>query len=217
MAFPTTSILDNFNRANEGPPPSANWGTPSGFNGWQVASNVCDAASVALGAAITFWSAASFGASAECYCDITAKPLATSAFYIFLRFNTVTGNGYAVNFVNNVGTDTVNIIREDGYGDNILASFSQEVTAGDSIGISISGSTITAWYKAAAGAWTSLGTASDATYSGTGSIGMVGLDTTISIDNFGGGTTIVSTTKFRKTLSSFGSATGKRQAMGWSQ
>ena len=43
MAFPTTGLLDDFNRADEGPPPSASWsisyGGPHGE--LKVSSNQC--------------------------------------------------------------------------------------------------------------------------------------------------------------------------------
>ena len=45
MAFPTTGILDDFNRGNEGPPPSANWTTL--VQGHKVVSNACTSNSTA--------------------------------------------------------------------------------------------------------------------------------------------------------------------------
>ena len=42
MAFPNTPVLDNFNRANEGPPPSANWvGWIMAASNLIVYTNVC--------------------------------------------------------------------------------------------------------------------------------------------------------------------------------
>lgn len=62
------------------------------------------------------------------------------------------------------------------------------VSAGDSIGCTVIGSSLEAWYKPAAGAWTSIGTRSDTTYSNSGKLGVVLTQGSVSrIDDFGGG------------------------------
>ncbi len=63
------------------------------------------------------------------------------------------------------------------------------MSAGDSFGIQMIGSTITVWYKAAAGSWTSLGTRTDTTYNNIGHV-QFGIWSTVAgatYDNFGGG------------------------------
>ena len=65
------------------------------------------------------------------------------------------------------------------------------MSAGDSIGMSMVGSTITVYYKASGGSWTSLGTRTDSTYTAAGRLQLgqwlssSGVASTI--DNFGGG------------------------------
>jgi hypothetical protein len=50
MPFPSVALLDNFTRANEGPPPSASWVT-SDVAGLKVASNLCVSANLGSWAA----------------------------------------------------------------------------------------------------------------------------------------------------------------------
>jgi hypothetical protein len=72
MTFPTTPILDDFNRANEGPPPSANWSAYHaswGFgDGLEVVSNQCKGNSYNLCG--DWWSVETFGSDCEVYVTI---------------------------------------------------------------------------------------------------------------------------------------------------
>jgi len=72
MAFPTTSIIDNFNRSNEGPPPSSSWSTTCSAwsGGWSVSSNACLAAVSDVNS--VYWNVSTFGPNCEAYFTITA-------------------------------------------------------------------------------------------------------------------------------------------------
>ncbi len=96
-------------------------------------------------------------------------------------------NGYYL-FVNSTSAKLYRI--DSGTNTQLGADFTQTIATGDSFGMSLVGSTITVYFKAAAGSWTSLGTRTDATYSAAGKIGIRGADgTNISLaDDFGGGT-----------------------------
>jgi hypothetical protein len=185
-SFPCTSILDNFNRPNEGPPPSASWTTawrPS-TTGWKVVSN--SEAQVETGGNdnSTYWNT-NIGPNFEVYVTITAG----AADYLGLAGRLVSEgtagvDGYEVIAFSG---NTIGLYRWDNNVQSaaIGGTFSQSYTTGDSFGMSVTGSTFTIYFKAAAGSWTSLGTRNDATYSATGKLGLRG--GSVNVDNFGGG------------------------------
>lgn len=190
-SFPTTSVLDNFNRANEGPPPSASWGgVIQTGNGMRVASNkvVINTAGIAS----AYWGT-TYGPDTEVF--VTIQATVTDRFCVFVRLASVGGaspTGYFVwaNSTNN----TLGIFRMDGgvgTRTQLGTDISQTVSQGDSLGMSIVGSTIKIYYKVGVGAWTLKDTQNDATYSAAGKIGIMaidGSDNNGDMDDFGGGT-----------------------------
>src|SRR5215203_2389814 len=101
-AFAT--ILDTFNRANEGPPPSASWGgvVVSGQGGIKVVSNqvVADAGGDGTG----YWGT-SFNANQEAFIKMASVD-STSVVLLFARIQgpgTATPDGYFVRYQGNSG------------------------------------------------------------------------------------------------------------------
>lgn len=211
-AFPITSILDSFNRANEGPPPSASWGGrlySSGFQ-FKVSSNalILENGSANGDSKTDYWGA-SFSADQEAYITVSTKSTNVSQYPIWFDMRMQTPgtsglDGYEVAFfpVAGAANDTIQMYRIDNESFTTLGGLiTQEVSAGDSVGVSVIGSTITVWYKASAGSWTSLGTQTDATYGSAGYIGIGAADTTSPtwvLDNFGGGS--ISSSRRRVTI-----------------
>lgn len=188
MAFPTTGILDNFNRPDEGPPPSASWTgpmRPGDTNGLRVVSNTCQRVAPYGGA---WWNVSSFGPD----CEIYITCLGPSDFYLFWRIidspGTATADGYALNWFN----DVITVRRLDNNTFTTLgAGISQTGPAsGNKLGVSMIGSTITP-YVDTGGGWTALSTRTDATYSNAG---VIGANTDGTFDDFGGGTVVVADT-----------------------
>jgi hypothetical protein len=70
MAFPTTSVLDQFNRANGDP--GANWTGPSfgDANKLSIFSNQIESAAAAFGAEC--WTASTFGPGIEVFADLAS-------------------------------------------------------------------------------------------------------------------------------------------------
>ena len=188
-SFPTTSVLDNFNRANAGPPPSSNWAGPIQPSHPQLA--VVANSSAPVGAeGQDYWSAASFGPDQEVYA--TVPSFNNNYVGMWLRVSNANASnltGYLVAFYKaGYGTNTIRVFRFDsaGIAPQLGADIAQTITDGDSIGASIVGNTITVYYKVGAGAWTNRGTRTDNTYSTSGRIGLeIGSG---SVDDFGGGT-----------------------------
>ena len=187
-AFPTTSVLDAFNRANEGPPPSSNWttGIDGGTGSFTVTSNEARLTNGTLSSA--YWNAANFGPDVEVYATIGSSIGPSRLHFRIQQEGTAGHDGYAL--LAYTPTNELYIYRIDnGTQTQLGAAISQTISSGDSFGVSMIGSTITIYYKVGAGAWTSLGTRSDGTYTSAGKIGMAAFDNAeIRIDNFGGGT-----------------------------
>ena len=196
MAFPTTGILDSFNRADENPLVTASngdsWQSLPGAGGLgvtalAVVSNICVGNG---GVGSNMYLDHVFNADCEAYVTITGLGSTNNVVELFFRLvdiGTVTAvDGYILRWTNVSGTDTIRLNRLDNLGETTLATFNQEVTAGDSIGARIIGTGLEAFYKPSAGAWTSLGTASDATYASGGRIAVT-LIGTPTVDSFGGG------------------------------
>lgn len=195
MAFPNTPILDNFTRADQGPQPSSQW--TSNGDGLKVSSNTC-VASASAGAS-DYWNPTQFSVDCEVYCKISTKATILNDYIALFLRGTPAGDFYSPSTwycvkykENTVGTDTITIENDSG---TALATFDQEVSSGDSIGLSAIGTILTAYYKSGAGAWTVLGTydiSGDATkYLNAGYIGAAIYytltDTGLAIDDFGGG------------------------------
>jgi len=188
--FPSSGILDNFNRANEAPLANGNWTCPAqtGAGTLSLTSNQVNST---FGSADCYWSASTFGPDSEAFVTISTIDNVCSA--LFLRANNLNStslNGYWYEYcgVSGASNDTFTIYRIDNGSCTNIAAGTQEVASGDSIGAGAIGSSLKMYYKAAAGSWTSVVNVSDATYSGSGRIGLHTENTTFRLDDFGGGT-----------------------------
>lgn len=195
MAFPTTSTLDAFDRANEDPLANGTWGGISYNNGdkFKISSNTCVPETSTL-YNTQYWNT-SFNADQEAFITINTKgSVDGDAIWFDMRIQnvgTTSMSGYEIAFSNSLaGTDTITVYRIDNMGFTALgAAISQEITVGDSVGVSIIGSLITVWYKAGAGSWINIGMRTDSTY-GAGYIGIGASGhavPAIVLDTFGGG------------------------------
>jgi hypothetical protein len=191
-SFPLTGILDDFNRGNEGPPPSTNWDIVQ--HGHAVLSQQCigvDDADDNLSA----WKTA-YNTPIEAYLTIRSGPNeSVFSFYMLHNYDAVANeDGYECWFDTRTGYDKLHICRVDNQveaqlGDLIDIS---DIAINDSIGMSVQDGVIRAWWKPSGGSWTLLGERSDSTYDGpfyiipeTWALGI--------FDNLGGGTVGAST------------------------
>jgi hypothetical protein len=184
MAFPTTGILDSFDRADGAV--GSNW-TLYYTTSFNVSSNQLsppDADVNEMG-----WTAAESGwGDLETYITIVTKSAGYNSPQITFRgIYNVTTSSYQLQV--NPASNNITLVRID--ADVIaatLASVSQTISNGDSVGISAIGSAIKVYYKVGAGAWTEIVSVTDATYSsGYLSLMLTG-SSTQRCDNFGGGT-----------------------------
>lgn len=209
-AFPTTSILDNFNRANENPLSTAgSLGAPihTSDGTCKLVSNAVQDDSLAdgTGSCAFYWDGANFGPGAEVYVKlVTPWQNNTSDFWLWMNGNsegTTNVDGYQLYVPYNTGVWYYTVYRHDNnVSTELTPSFEAGPTFadGDQIGGEITaGGTITFYYKTAAGSWgpaAGVSTRSDTTYT-SGHIGASKgyTDTTTSLDDFGGGTIVTST------------------------
>lgn len=218
MAFPTTGILDDFNRADG--PVGSNWGLdPFNANSEtpQVTSNQFAPPSPRGSSFATeaWWAAADFGPDSECYATIAALPTTNSVMYVWARgaglsTSVSTADCYEVEWQLLTGNDTINIYRVIDTGSTVIATLtaaSCNLAAGDKLGIEVLGTgatvTVTA-YKFQSGAWSSVlsfGDTDPARLLAPGAIGcgiFDGTGLTGRFDDFGGGAVAAPTYKPRR-------------------
>lgn len=124
----------------------------------------------------------SYGPDIHLGITIAADPGTGNGVLLAARLITPAFNGYTISLVKNAGTDTILLRRLDSGAPTSLGSWSQEINVGDRIGISCVGSTITAYYDNGGG-WTVIGSATDATYSAAGTIGLDIVNTSARVDD----------------------------------
>jgi hypothetical protein len=111
--FPTTGILDDFNRADAGPPPSASWTTPAGETGLVVSGNQCE--SDAGGPGWGAWNTIASGADCEVYA--TAGGAADESWFMDLYARLQALGDFTSNYYCLSAYSALNLLR------NLLARF----------------------------------------------------------------------------------------------
>ena len=199
MAFPTTGVLDSGVRSNENPLSDGgkwtNAALPEAAYNLELLSNVikCVTASQYGGA---HRNDADYGPDTEVYATVTAKDTTNgNDFGLYARLQQIgagTTDGYMLNITTAAGVDvwSFNRYTDGAWVSFIGAKFTQEIAAGDAVGMSIVGTTLTAWYKPVGGVWSRLAERDDATYPGAGKLGLVAYSTAWEFNNYGGGTVI---------------------------
>lgn len=189
VVFPLSPILDNFNRANGG--------IGSNFNVYTGGLNVSSNAVVGTTASTTnlgIWSLGSFTANQEAYITVASGGTNSDKLSLYLRGNLATQNGYLV-YVD-PGASSILLMKLTGGATSTLATVSQTMGAGDSIGASFVGNTFTLYYIdiSVSSDWVPLTSVTDSTYTDGGTIGFSIIGGTgtpdMTVDNFGGGSIV---------------------------
>ncbi len=207
MTFPTTAVLDNFNRANEGPPPSADW---SAFDvSWGYDGGLVVAGSVARMESDVvcgdFYSAATYGPDCEVYATIAEKSAisdpAGSTFGLYLRLVGGDADFSSASYYklsigsNSVDGDFYAVIRCTGGTVSTIDNGTTTIATGDSFGLERSGNTLNVYRKPAAGSWGLIDSVVDGSplSAVAGNVGIDGsclADLLPTLDDFGGGDTV---------------------------
>lgn len=223
-AFPTTPVLDDFNRANENPLASAGtpWGVriAAGCSGTEGGNPRCtfklesnaikdDSANDGEGPGSAYRDDQNYGPGSEAYITLTTLwSAAGSDLWLWLDGNaeeTAGMDGYVFYTYYNGGSWYYYTVRRDNnVGTDLLAGdLGPTLASGDAVGAEHNGGTLTWYRKPSGGSWAAMSdvaTVSDSTYT-SGHIGLSKgfADTTSVLDDFGGGT-ITATTAVRRLM-----------------
>ena len=196
--FPSAPVVDNFNRANEGPP-MTDWNSvlPGDGRGLKVLTNVVAGINGGSTENSAFFGGLHLGPQIDVYATISTKPLAVEYVYVGWATRptagaTGLGDGYllSVDIVAGAGNDTLSLYRSDLGTLTLLGGLvTQEITDGDKVGLRSRGSTHEFWYNGGAG-WTRMATRTDSTYTTETAANLVLtiLNTTGRLDDAGAGT-----------------------------
>ncbi len=185
MAFPTTSVLDTFTRADG--TVGANYTDDTGGT-TDIMNIVSNQATSSPGNYKSALWTSPFAADQEVFVTWTTVAGAFDGGpQVYLRWNTASRNGYIFNVNNNTTPFVCSISSVAGGTPTQLgATFNQTFADGDKIGASVIGNTISA-YIFTGGAWSLLTTRTDSTYTGSGKIGFYSDYFGRTFDDFGGG------------------------------
>jgi len=186
------AILDDFNRADEGPPPSASWVTPIGYDGLEVISNEC-APDPAVGSGSATWGTP-FGADQVVYATIPSIPAGIN-WNVWLYARHPNSNEYLAKgcyFAEAAAGFVVLYVCHADMSVHQLAWAAIAWAAGNRIKLVCKGTTIKAYVDAGAG-WVEKLSVTDSSWTSGGYIGVylnyaVGFSDPVEIDNFCGGT-----------------------------
>jgi hypothetical protein len=183
-SFPTTSIVDNFNRT--GPAAGSSWSTM--FSGESLFSLSNSQAIAAAGTyAAGAWNASTFGPNVEAYATMNSD-VGLNLFARVTNPGTTGISGYTIEFHPNLSAVYVYRITGGGYSGILGGAISTTFARGARVGMQVTGNTISAWIDTGSG-WKLVGSRTDSTYSQAGYIGaeLYG-GTNRNLDDFGGGT-----------------------------
>ncbi len=190
-AFPTSSITDDFNRANATPPGGIWSGTriDGGTNNIEVESNQLKGdSSFTNSSTIT-----TIASSADCEARITmaTKPGDSGWWEIHVRLKDVgsgTFDSYVIDVTPQAGTDVIEVAEYANAGYTVLgATVNQEVASGDKFGIEAIGSNITGYYDLGGDDTYTAISRTDSTLTAAGYFGFMCRGGTGRFDNWGHG------------------------------
>jgi hypothetical protein len=187
MPFPTTGVLDDFNRASLG----GNWSTLADA-GQPLQIVTSTALACGSGATYTggYWNVATYGPDCEAYATYTGTALAGEYLGLWIRAQgpgSTNVDGYKVTF----SSGNLNLIKVTNFStEATLDSIAWTPSSGHKIGIQAIGDQITGW-RDTGGGWTQVVDATDATYTTAGHIVVDIFDPAsdnVRLDDLGGGT-----------------------------
>ena len=189
-AFPVSSVVDNFNRANENPlSQSAAWttGVISGQSALTVATNQCVGSSAGSNSA--YRSTIMSGADEEAFVTIATHG-SNNDFAVFARLANPGSAGAVDGYKCQLalgGTQQIRLQRLDNDVPTQIAAVNQTITGGDGAGIECVGSNIAGYFNDNGAGWAAVTSVADATYGAAGYLGLQQNNTMNVGDDFGGG------------------------------
>lgn len=192
-AFPSTNVLDDF--ARPAGALGASWQSPGLADPGTAAIATSGLTASGAGASTATWKASTFAADQEAYMTVRTLPQAGAFVQIAGRLSNLTSSSVSCYFLRVTPSTSTWELRKklNGAASTALKTFTVPFAAGDAAGLRISGSTITAYRKAGAGAWAAVGSATDAAIAGAGYVAFTLGDTTVRGGSFGGGNVTATT------------------------
>jgi hypothetical protein len=192
MAFPTTAVLDDFNRTAETTLSQGGaWTSPLISGDHDLDTNGTQAYLVEASGFGDAYRTATCGPDCEVYFTVPTVGASAEALFIWLRIQnpgTAGQDDYTLLITKSAGTDTWEFYRGDDLDGTLLGSaINQEVSTGNQVGFEAIGSTLSAYINTGGG-WSLVGSRVDATHGSAGNIGFGVENPTWRIDDFGGGT-----------------------------
>lgn len=186
-SFPSTSLIDDFNRADESPLASG-WTLPVWIGGGnvRVLSNSVTYITGDYGDAA--WNTAPANDQEAWITFSTLTATGSPSASVFARLTNINGStvrGYEVAADVNAGTIELKTMTPSF---TTLDSASITLQQGDALGIRAVGTAITGWHKPSGGSWTQILSATDSSET-SGRIGFGIYQGTFAVDDFGGGST----------------------------
>jgi hypothetical protein len=181
--FPSTPIIDDFNRANGSIGPNYTWAVGSGYT---ISGNL---ALAPVGATRGWWNADTFTASHEVYATWPTVPSGDSVLLTFAGPD-LADNGYHLILTRSGGNAFLRVARITGGYTEILGpiNLGTDVANGQSFGIRVSPTqTISMYWKYSDGLWYRIGSVIDTNLPATARIGVGGILSN-TINDLGGGT-----------------------------
>jgi hypothetical protein len=211
--MPFGTVLDTFDRANEGSPPSSSWtdAWADASGGLRVVSNSCRMSTSGFARDSSYWNT-TFGPNCEVFATMSVKDSfgdGDPALGLRLVDMGASTDGYFLG-IDRSGSSVHQIVRLDnGTGTALGANISLVWSAGDSFGFEAIGPILKAYHKPSGGRWAVFAVREDATYTAAGKIGLAisGTNTDAEVNDFGGGTVV-----FPPDYSSFPKAILRRSA-----
>jgi hypothetical protein len=187
VPFPSTGVLDSFARAAGSL--GSNWQSPGLQDPATVTIKSSGITGADTGAGSATWSAATFGADQEAYLTVPTLPAAGQFLQIAGRVSNLTTSNVSCYFLRVTPSTSTWDIREkiNGAASGSLKTFTAPFAAGDSMGLRLNGQTLTVYRKPGSGAWTSIGSATNADITTAGYLSFTLGDTAARGGAFGGG------------------------------
>lgn len=190
--FPTTGILDNFNRANETPLVGATgteWaGRNTGFDLTLAGNDVGGGGSGQTSS--RYWTVATYGPDCEAYITVTILGGSTAYIRLWLRLQNPGAageTGYMMQWSNDAnGCRIFKETARETYT-QLAQDTAARHAANDQLGFEAVGTAITVYKNG-----TSVLTTTDSTTTGAGNLALGLRDTQYVVDDFGGGTSVTS-------------------------
>jgi acid phosphatase type 7 len=185
--FPSAAVLDSFVQAPG--PLSPNWQSPALQDPGTVKVPGSGSTGGSTGASSATWTHTQFAANQEAYMVVPTLPAAGGFLQVGGRVSSLTGSKVSLYFLRVTPSKNLWDLRKklNGAGSTSMGTFTAPFAAGDSMGIKLNGSTITAYHEAGTGSWTSVGSVTDTSITGGGYLTFTLGDTTARGGAFGGG------------------------------